>query len=130
MSTLTDLSAALQAVAPIDGVSADGNIPKAQWEVWYKPEATQAQKDAAQAVIDSFDWNANVAAGQARFDAINSDPDRADLRDKLSTMTPAQIDNWIDTNVTSLAAVRGVLKRIVKHMMQAQRTYQAPRPGG
>ena len=38
---------ALQSVAPIDGLTADGLI-------WFRPEATEEQRAAAQAIIDNW----------------------------------------------------------------------------
>lgn len=46
--------------------------------------------------------------------SFKDEPDRIDLVNRLRTATPAQINNWIDANVTSLAAARAVLKALVK----------------
>lgn len=48
--------------------------------------------------------------------AFDNDPDRIDIFNRLRSSTPAQVDQWIDTNVTSLAAARQVLKAIVKSL--------------
>lgn len=53
-------------------------------------------------------------AGTARRADMAAQPDCADLLQRIQTATPAQIDNWIDTNVTTLVAARAVLKAIVK----------------
>ena len=54
---------------------------------------------------------ANESSRNASF---KSEPDRIDLINRLRTATPAQVNSWIDTNVTSLAAARAVLKALVK----------------
>lgn len=43
---LFELNGMISAVAPIDGINSDGVI-------WFKPEATDDQKAAAQAVMDA-----------------------------------------------------------------------------
>lgn len=47
MSYLTKLTEAIGQICPIDGVSMDGTI-------WYKPEATEAEKIAAQELFETF----------------------------------------------------------------------------
>jgi hypothetical protein len=47
MNNLQSFHKAIAAVAPIDGVSGDK-------EIWFKPEATEEQKLAAQAIADSW----------------------------------------------------------------------------
>jgi hypothetical protein len=61
------------------------------------------------------DAEAAVAAALvAREGAFVADAQRADLVTRLKSASPAQIDNWIDGNVTSIATARAVLKAIVK----------------
>lgn len=43
---LFELDQAINAVCPIDGISSSG-------EIWFKPEATNEQKAAAQAIMDA-----------------------------------------------------------------------------
>lgn len=43
-------------------------------------------------------------------------PERIDLVIRLKTATPAQIDSWLATNVTTLAAARVVLATILKYL--------------
>ena len=43
---LPDLDTLIRTVAPIDGINSDGAI-------WFKPEATDEQKAAAQAIMDA-----------------------------------------------------------------------------
>ena len=69
---------------------------------------------AAQAVLNSLDYNAYVQGATMRQDDIKNDALRTDLIDRLKNATNDQIDNWIDNNVNSLASARQVLKAIVK----------------
>lgn len=55
---IENLHRRIKAVAPIDGVSAPDPADKSTWRVDFKDEATQEERDAAQAVIDAFDQNA------------------------------------------------------------------------
>ena len=48
------LDKAVKAVAPIHGVSIGKKNVKSTWRIDFKDEATQAEKDAAQLVIDNF----------------------------------------------------------------------------
>lgn len=41
-------------------------------------------------------------------------PERQDLVQRLQTATPAQIDNWLSLNVTTLAQARTVLGALIK----------------
>lgn len=56
---ITALDAALRLVAPIEGVSVVDENDKSTWRVDFKPEATSDQRAAAQAVIDTFDVDAD-----------------------------------------------------------------------
>jgi hypothetical protein len=55
---LTLLDQAIKQVCPIDGVSIGRKDHKSTWRIDFKDEATQAEKDAAQLVVDNFDINA------------------------------------------------------------------------
>ncbi len=60
---------------------------------------------------------ATLAAKQAEADrvaGINADAQRIALLNQLKTATAAQIDTYVDNNVTDLASARTMLKRIVK----------------
>jgi len=52
--SIADLDADLKAVAPIHGVSVGNKEDKATWRIDFKPEATQAEKDAAASVLANF----------------------------------------------------------------------------
>lgn len=49
----------------------------------------------------------------ARIDAIRQDPVCADLLERLRSFTPAQIDSYVDSNVTDPASTRALLKRML-----------------
>ena len=53
-------------VAPIVGVSLQVRGDKTKWIVEFLPEATQAEKDAAAAVVSAFDIAAEDAARAAK----------------------------------------------------------------
>ena len=63
MST-AQLHAEIEAVCPIQGVSIGKVDDKKTWKVHYADLATQEQKDAAQAVINAFDWAAAEAEAE------------------------------------------------------------------
>ena len=48
----------IKAVCPTHGVSVGRKEDKSTWRIDFKDEATQAEKDAAQLVVDNFDINA------------------------------------------------------------------------
>jgi hypothetical protein len=54
INNLTALHQAIAAVAPIDGVSADGHI-------WFQSSATDAQKTAAAGAVSSFVDSSSVS---------------------------------------------------------------------
>lgn len=64
----------------------------------------------------------DVIAEKARVASIKADAGRVDLLDRLRTAAPAQIDAWIDSNVTTIAAARAVLKAIIKVIALDART--------
>jgi len=45
---------------------------------------------------------------------IKADVEKNEMLKHLLTMTPAQIDAWVDNNVTTLSDVKSLLKRILK----------------
>ena len=56
-------------------------------------------------------------ARRAQRDAYLQDAGRNDLSDRLKTATPAQIDAWVDANVTTIAQARQLFKAILKTML-------------
>ena len=55
---IAKLDAAVKAAAPIFGVSVGNKSDKATWRIFFKPEATDPQRSAAQGVVDAFDVEA------------------------------------------------------------------------
>lgn len=51
---------------------------------------------------------------EVRLDTFKIEADRNDMADKLRNATPAQIDTYIDNNVTNLAQARAFLKALSK----------------
>lgn len=58
------LTEAIQKICPIDGVSLGDIADKQTWNIAFRPDATNEQKAAAQAVVDSFDPNAPVVPSE------------------------------------------------------------------
>ncbi len=63
MTLIMAVHNALKAVAPISGVSEGAD--DASWEIQFAPEATEAQRAAAQEVLASFDFDAARARVEA-----------------------------------------------------------------
>lgn len=89
------LDAAIKAVCPILGVSIRRKDDKATWRIDFRPEATQPQKDAAQAVLDAFD----PVAAEVPPDL--SDPDNHEKALKALALVVAQ---WNGKTVPQLKA--------------------------
>lgn len=51
------LDKAIKTVCPIDGVSIGRKDDKSTWRIDFRPEATQTQRDAAQAILSAFIWD-------------------------------------------------------------------------
>ena len=75
MTTLAaSLDAAVRAVCPaIDGVSIGRKDDRSTWKVHFRPEATAAQREAAQSVINGFDAVATEARGAPLAELSASD---------------------------------------------------------
>jgi hypothetical protein len=73
---------------------------------------TQAEVDAVS--VADLDRAQALKGLSAREVSFVDSSDRSDLMNRLRTATPAQIDTWIDNNVTSIAAARAVFKAILK----------------
>lgn len=101
------LDATLSALAPIHGTS--GDPPR----IDFKDEATQPQKDAANAALASFDFS---DAAQAAWEA-NLNPDRKTLRDAAAQ---AVADNTTFVNIASPtnAQVVAQVKALTRQMNQ------------
>jgi aspartate-semialdehyde dehydrogenase len=82
--------------------------------VYFDAVPDAATLAAVDAVIAAHDATGLSAAQQAAAQQTQSRQDaRAQLAvNEIATITPAQADAWIDTNVTSLATAREALKRL------------------
>lgn len=77
----------IAAVCPIAGISIGTESDKATWKIDFHPEATDAQKAAAQAVVAAFDPAARVAADQAKVVR------EMEIQDKLHKLGEAMVDD-------------------------------------
>lgn len=90
------LDQAIKQVCPTDGVSVGRKEDKQTWRIDFKDEATQAEKDAAQLVVDSWDINA-------------VDP----IEERIKEYgTPAEqleriIENGLDAEIARVAEIKG-----------------------
>ena len=57
-----------------------------------------------------------IATENTRLSTFTTDADYTDLLDRLKTATAAQIDTWIDANVSNITQARAVFKKIIKVM--------------
>jgi len=64
----------------------------------------QAWIDAQQAVIDEL----------ARIDVLEAEAKADAMLAQLASKTPAQIDTWYDSNITTLQAVMTVQKKLIR----------------
>lgn len=67
---------------------------------------------------DPFVEDATVAAAKARQATLDADAARADLLTRLRSATPAQLNAYVDAQVTDLASARTMLKRILLVLAQ------------
>jgi hypothetical protein len=51
---------------------------------------------------------------EQRASTFRSDAARIDMLDKLRNATPAQIDTWVENQVTNLASAKVVLAMLIK----------------
>ena len=108
MDLAKKLDEAIKQVCPIDGISIGIPSDKQTWKISFKPEATQEEKDAAQAVIDAFDLQQAESDYQAldqrclldeqERQACKTDPTILSLIDQTRTEWVA----WANTNFPSL----------------------------
>lgn len=56
----------VEAQAPIGGISIGNRNDKTTWQITFKPEATPAQRSAAQGVIDTFDLTTDLRSALAK----------------------------------------------------------------
>lgn len=78
------LSELISAVCPIHGISLGSGFNKKTIRIDFKPEATQEQIDAANALVTSYNWEKKVAKSKdVLTTAVNALQDQG--RDKLIT---------------------------------------------
>jgi hypothetical protein len=109
---LEALVSSVRNAAPIEEMSVGLLEDKTTWLVRFREEATQAQRDAAQAAMDAFDYTAPTPT-EVREAAFATDADRIDLLNKLLAATPAQIKAYVQNNVTDLASARVMMMKIL-----------------
>ena len=114
MGTIKALDTAIKAVCPIHGVNSDKAIA-------FKLEATVGERAAAQAIADTWNFDAPTAeevAAEAEREAVKQlqSATKADAMFKaLEKANAAQIANWIDTNFSGMTAQqRGLLKLLTQ----------------
>ena len=73
---------------------------------------------------EEIDAEAELAAQKTLKDTLRVD---AAVRG-LATRSPAQVDNWIDSNVTNLSQARDVLKIACRVLAYLIRTHLPPKP--
>lgn len=102
-----ELDAAVRAVCPeIDGVSTDGTI-------FFQPGASQPNRVAALNAVQNF-VPADPAIERARQASIKADAERIVMLTRLKNASPAQIDNWVQNNVTNFAQAQKAIAIILK----------------
>ena len=98
------LDAAIRAVAPIDGISIGDPGNKATWAIQFRPEATDPQKAAAQAVLNAFDAvTAQLPDPRVVADNAELNTGRLDVTIlSLINQTRAEWLTWAGSNFPSL----------------------------
>jgi hypothetical protein len=86
------------------------------WSFIPAPGATQAQIDAGNNVIATFDFAAAEAADTARKAGLNADTDYLDFVSRLQGKTAAQVKTYVQTNVTDLASARLLLAKVLLYI--------------
>lgn len=85
-----------------------GNKDRVEYETWLTAGNTP------QPYVEA---PTSVAARQ-RQATLDADATRADLLTRLRTATPAQINTYVDANVTNIADARTMFKRILLALAQ------------
>jgi hypothetical protein len=118
MLAIGDLDTAIRAVAgpKYQGISVTDMADKATWKLAFAEGATQAERDAAQAIVDGYSVQdlKGPSKREQRQASFATDAGAADLLEKAKTASVAEIDAWLQSNVTNLAQARAVLAAIIK----------------
>lgn len=104
MGTVKALDAAIRAVCPIHGVNSDRIVH-------FKPEATQGQKDAGQAIADGWDFDTPDTDEVADKQGIEYAKADAVIQ-YLVAHTPAECEAWVNANVNNLADAKNFLGKV------------------
>lgn len=105
------LAERIHKLAPIIGVEIKTRSDKTTWSVRFLPHATQAEKDAAQAVIDTFD----IAEEQKIEDAKKSLAEsNKDLPEPLEHLYKLLIQKGTITEAEAEAASPGLTDKLTK----------------
>jgi hypothetical protein len=120
-SCITKLISDLAAVAPVTELRMPDVSDKSTWQIVYSQEPTQAQRDAAQAILAAFDLAVEVAtlmqqaeAVRTRLTTFTSDSGVVDLLNRAKSASIAEIDNWLANNMTTLAQARAITAAEIK----------------
>ncbi len=111
MSIESTVTAAVAAVAPINGISFGDLSDKSTWRIDFQPSATDQQKAAAQAVIDNFNLALETARNnkqQALDDLLDGNFDlKAFIRAGTSaTITAANVGSFLATITNNYRSLR------------------------
>lgn len=118
-------------VGAIEGAQVDGkyllvgryaNDPPSQYATVTSESAVAYDPAASQVNVTRVYQDQPPPPEEIRATAFRAEADRIDLMTRLKTATPAQIDSWLTTNVTSLASARTVLGAIIKAIALDART--------
>lgn len=110
--SIKELHRAIEAVCPISGVNSSRIIS-------FKDEATQQQRDEAQAIAAAWDFDTPTpeeVAEQAEREAVKQlqSATKADAMFKaLEKADAAQIANWIDTQFAGMTAQQRALLKLL-----------------
>ena len=87
MLDLVALTTAIAAIAPINGVSGADGVPRTQWSIDFKPQATTPQRAAAQALL--LTWNAALPVSMIHnYSELNALFTPEELTAKASSTDP------------------------------------------
>lgn len=114
------LDKAIASVAPIDGVCLRTRNPPTV-EIQFRPEATTAQRAAAQAIVDGWDWSAEAEAAreEAREEAAN--PEWTAVRRALAEIESDAAAWEAIKDTASAAQTRAAFTKLVGHVTKVAR---------
>jgi hypothetical protein len=104
------------AVCPVVGVAVGNRTDRATWSFEPSSDATQAQIDAGNNIIATFDFAGAEAAEAARKAGLNTDVDYLDFVSRLQGKTAAQVKTYVQNNVTDLASARLLLAKVLLYL--------------